>query len=107
MTSGSRSRAGRPEQTGDSKEVIRRLGHVLEIMVTSLIAEERDRFVHEMTDALRSQDFKEIRKVLSAWLVHLRIRSHPDFDSQTNEFESLVESGELYEEVDLSAFRSS
>jgi hypothetical protein len=78
MTSGSRSRARKPKRTGDAEEVIRRLSHALEVIVTNLIAEERDRFAREMTNALTSKDFSEIRRVLSAWLVILRIRSNPD-----------------------------
>jgi hypothetical protein len=107
MTSGSRSRARKPRRTRDPEEVIRRLGHVLELMVTNLIAEERDRFVHEITDAIRSKDFGEIHRVLSAWLVVLRIRCNPDAEPQAKALASLVRSRDLYEGENLPVFRSS
>lgn len=100
-------RSRRPKRASASEDIIRAVSQVLTSITENLSGEERHLFARELLDALSLGKAKDVHKVLSAWLVTVTIRKHPDFARQTKEFGNLVESGELHEGVDLTTLRSS
>ena len=80
-------------------ENVDQLAHVLDFIRSQLTEHERNQFALEMLAALRGGDEREIRRLLIAWLVSIRVSQHPEFRRQVKEYLNLVESGELFAEI--------
>jgi len=76
-------------------EDIDQLARLLDSIGSQLTKQERDQFALELLDATRHGDERELRRLLTAWLVSIHVSQHPDHRPQLKEYQNLVESGEL------------
>ncbi len=78
-----------------TEEDVDQLARLLDFIGNHLSKQERDQFALELLDATRGSNERELRDLLTSWMVSVHVSQHPDFKAQLKEYQNLVESGEL------------